>query len=216
MRQSRRVVFASLNRDKFEEFKALLATYPEVELVRAESFLRNPEKLALVETHDTYVENAMAKARLANHGCHYPALADDSGLEIEALNRAPGVRSRRYAQAPGIELSAQEQDRANRELILSELKRVGGGNRRAQFVTHVALMVEGVLLHAEGRLSGSIIDSPRGTHGFGYDPIFVPDGSQKTLAEMNAVEKNAISHRGRALAQLMSQLRSRGIVLAKP
>src|SRR4051812_38179242 len=97
MRLSNKLVLATLNRDKYEEFKTLFSAYPDLELVMADQYLRNPEKLALVETYDTYLENALAKARLANQGSHYPTLADDSGLEVEALGGKPGARSHRYA-----------------------------------------------------------------------------------------------------------------------
>src|SRR4051812_34700616 len=111
MRLSNKIVLASLNRNKFEEMQALLDGYPQVELAQASDFIRNADKLAFVERHDTYFENAIAKARLANAGCHYPCLADDSGLEVEALNGKPGVRSHRYATPK----AGMTQDQANVE-----------------------------------------------------------------------------------------------------
>jgi XTP/dITP diphosphohydrolase len=217
MRLAKKVVFASLNLDKYREFKALLAAYPEVDLVPAETLIRNPEKLALAEQYDTYFENAAAKARLANQACHYPALADDTGLEVDALGGRPGVRSHRFAQPPAgaAPLSKEEQARANIELLLSEMKKAGGA-RTARFTTTVALNLEGLLLHAEGELKGTILDAPRGSGGFGYDSVFLPEGATKTLAEMSEGEKNALSHRARALEELFLQVRARGIVLAKP
>jgi XTP/dITP diphosphohydrolase len=217
MRLSNEVVFASLNVDKFREFKALLSAYPAIELIPAEARIRNPEKLALAEAYDTYLENAAAKARVANQACHNPTLADDTGLEVDALGGKPGPRSHRYARpAPGaLPFSRVEQARANVDLLLSEMKKAGG-SRSARFVTVVALNVEGLLLHATGKLEGSIVEAPRGTGGFGYDSVFLPDGSQKTLAEMSEGEKNALSHRARAIQDLMLQIQARGIVLAKP
>lgn len=220
MRHSNKIVLASMNPDKFKEFSALLSAYPEVELVPAEGLIRNPEKLAFVETHDTYLENAIAKARLANTGSHYPSLADDSGLEAEGLDGKPGVRSHRFAKiqvgvGPGA-VSRISQDKANMDLLLQELKARPGASRNARFVASLALMIEGILVHSTGVLEGTIIDQPRGTHGFGYDPIFVPKGSQKTLAEMTEQEKNAISHRAKALHDLMAQVKARGIVFARP
>jgi XTP/dITP diphosphohydrolase len=210
MRLSNKVVLATLNREKFEEFCALFTPYAGITLVPAEELIRNPDGLGLVEKYDTYLENAIAKARLANHASHYPSLADDSGLEVDALGGKPGVRSHRYAP-PQAKLS---QDQANVQLLLSELK--AGQPRNARFVCTLALVVEGILLHATGTMEGTISDSPRGTHGFGYDPVFIPSGQNKTLAEMTAAEKNAISHRSIAVQRLMSQVKAHGLVLAKP
>lgn len=210
MRLSNRVLLATLNRDKFEEFQELLSAYPEVELVRAEDLIRNPTGLQFAERHDTYLENAVAKARLANHASHYPSLADDSGLEVDALKGRPGVRSHRYA-TPKPRMS---QDQANVELLLTEMK--NSETRTARFVCTLALVIEGVLLHSTGILEGTIATAPRGAQGFGYDPVFIPKGSSKSLAEMTSVEKNAISHRAKALHDLMAQVKAHGLVFAKP
>ncbi len=217
MRLSNRIILASTNPEKFREFSSLLRAYPDLELVPAEGIIRNSEKLAFVEVHSTYLENAIAKARLANQGSHLPALSDDTGLEVQGLEGRPGVRSHRYAKStPGAMLSRLAQDLANRELLLYELKGKSEGARTARFVTTVALLIEGILIHADGVLEGSIIEAPRGDHGFGYDSIFVPQGSQKTLAEMTETEKNAVSHRAKAIHELMAQIKLRGIVFAKP
>lgn len=210
MRLANKIVLATLNRGKFEEMKALLTAYPEVELLPAEQIIRNPEKLQFVERYNTYFENAMAKARLTNQGCHYPCLADDSGLEVEGLNGKPGVRSHRYA-TPKPNLS---QDQANIELLLSELG--GGKSRNAKFVCTLVLLIEGIMIQATGTLEGAIADKPRGNNGFGYDPVFIPRGANKTLAEMSESEKNAISHRTHAVQGLMGQIKNHGIVFAKP
>jgi XTP/dITP diphosphohydrolase len=210
MRLSNKILLATLNRDKFDEFKSILSISPEIELVPAEQLIRNPDGLRLVENHQTYLENAIAKARLANMASHYPSLGDDSGLEVDALGGKPGVRSHRYAP-PKARMS---QDQANVELLLSELK--SAKNRSAKFVCTLALVIEGVLLHSTGTLEGTLCESPRGTQGFGYDPIFIPKGHTKTLAEMSLTEKNAISHRTHALNQLMTQVKAHGIVFAKP
>jgi XTP/dITP diphosphohydrolase len=218
MRVSHRIVFASLNVDKYREFKAILAAYPDLDLIPAEGIVRNVEKLAFVETHPTYLENAAAKARLANMACHYPILADDTGLEVDSLDGRPGVRTQRYAQAPqgSAPLSRMEQDKANLELLMNEIRSRPNASRSARFVTTVTLMIEGILIHATGTLEGTIADSPRGAHGFGYDPVFVPKGSNKTLAEMSDSEKNSLSHRSKAIHELMTQVKARGIVFAKP
>ncbi len=210
MRLSNQLMLASLNRHKFEEFQALLSVYPEVTLIPVGQMIRNPEGLARVEGHSSYLENAAAKARIANQGCHYPALGDDSGLEVRALQGRPGVRSHRYASPK----PHQSQDQVNVELLLSEMQ--GQQDRAALFTCTLALVIEGILVHATGTLEGTITDSPRGVHGFGYDPIFVPTGKTQTLAEMTASEKNQISHRCKAIHSLMAQIKSHGLVFAKP
>jgi XTP/dITP diphosphohydrolase len=210
MRLSNQIVLATLNRDKFEEFRTLFSAYPDVDLFMAEHFLRNPSKLGLVENHNTYVENAVAKARLANQGTHYPSLADDSGLEVDGLEGKPGVRSHRYAVAK----AGQSQDQANIDKLLSELGQ--GKSRSARFVCTLALVIEGLMIDATGVLEGTITDSPRGTNGFGYDPVFIPKGSSRTFAEMTDAEKNMISHRAKALHELMAKVKNHGIVFAKP
>ncbi|MCM2278751.1 MAG: RdgB/HAM1 family non-canonical purine NTP pyrophosphatase [Oligoflexia bacterium] len=209
MRLSNKVLIATQNRDKVDEFKALFTAYPEIEPVAASPILRNTDKLRFVEKHDTYLENALAKARLANQGCHYPVIADDSGLEVEGLDWRPGVRSQRFASPrPGV-----PQDQANNEQLLREL---GNKPRQARFTCTLVLLIEGIMLHATGILEGTIAEAPRGMNGFGYDPLFIPRGSTKTLAEMTDGEKNSISHRGKALHELMAQIKTHGIVLAKP
>lgn len=209
MRLSNQVVLATQNRDKFDEFKALFAAYPEIHLVMASEVLRNTEGLKFAEKHHTYLENAVAKARLVNQGTHYPSLADDSGLEVMALEGKLGVRSHRYA----VPKAGVTQDQANNDLLMREL---AGKSRDARFVCTLVLLIEGILIHATGTLEGTIVDSPRGNQGFGYDPLFIPKGATKTLAEMSSGEKNAISHRAKALQDLMSQIKQHGIVFAKP
>ncbi len=209
MRLSNHIVLASLNRDKFEEFRTLFSAYPDIELVPAATIIRNPEGLQFAERHDTYLDNAVAKARLANLASHYPALADDSGIEVEALDGKPGVRSHRYA-TPRAGVS---QDQANIDQLLAD---IGSGRRGAKFVCTLALVIEGIMIQATGTLEGTIIDQPRGTAGFGYDPVFVPRGSSRTFAEMTDSEKNMISHRAKALHELMAKVKAHGIVFAKP
>lgn len=217
MRLSNKIVLASTNEDKLREFKALFRDYPEIEIVSPKGLIRNASKLALVEKYDTYIENAAAKARVAHLGTHYPTLADDSGIEVDALGGKPGVFSARYAQTPkgAGSLSTIEQSRANVELLLSEVKKAGG-SRQARFVCTLVLVIEGILVRANGTLEGEIADAPRGENGFGYDPIFIPKGSTRTLAEMREEEKNTISHRAKAVQDLMVQIKAHGIVFAKP
>jgi XTP/dITP diphosphohydrolase len=146
------------------------------------------------ENFDTYSGNAIAKALAYAAATGFLALADDSGLEVSALGNAPGVRSARYAGE-----NASDADR--RQLLLSELAQTGDTNRRARFVSAVAIAsVEGVVLNvAEGICAGTITFSPRGDGGFGYDALFVPDGYDQTFAELSEDIKNRISHRARAL-----------------
>jgi len=212
MRASNIIVLASTNRHKFEEFESLFKKYPELKIASVHDYIRNSDKLGLVETSDQYLENAIAKARTCNHGCHYPSLADDSGLEVMALEGRPGVRSNRYS----IPKLGQTQDQANIQKLLTELKDVPTSQRTACFVCHLALVMEGTLFHASGVLEGSIAHEPRGVEGFGYDPIFIPRGSDKSLAELTPNQKNKISHRALAVDQLMQELIAKEIVFAKP
>lgn len=212
MRIANTIVLASTNRHKYEEFEALFKKYPELKIAPVQDYIRNSDKLGLVETSDQYAENAMAKARTCNHGCHYPSLADDSGLEVMSLEGRPGVRSHRYA----IPRAGQTQDQANRAQLLNEMKNVPIAQRNARFVCHLALVMEGTLFHAVGILEGSIALDERGVEGFGYDPLFIPKGSEKTLAEMSPAEKNKISHRALAVDTLMQEIRIQEIVIARP
>ena len=146
------------------------------------------------ENFVTFAENAIAKAKFYASATGLCALADDSGLEVAALNGAPGVFSARYAGA-----HASDLDR--RLMLLSELTKTGSNNRRARFVAVVAIATpDGTVLKvSEGICDGSIIFKPRGTGGFGYDPLFIPDGHNQTFAELPDTVKNLISHRARAL-----------------
>ena len=152
------------------------------------------------ETGATFAENALAKARDAATATGLPAVADDSGLTVEALNGMPGVLSARWCGHHG-------DDVANLELLLGQLGDVPDDRRGAAFVCAAALVVPGggeTVVH--GEWPGRIVRSPRGRHGFGYDPVFVPDGQQRTSAELDPAEKDAASHRGRALRALLPTL----------
>lgn len=210
MRTVDHIVLATLNRGKFEEFEALARKHAPFRLVPVQEFVRNADTLNSVEKFGSYLENATAKARIVNHGCHYPSLADDTGIEVEALDGRPGVKSHRYAPPQ----KGKSQDHLNIELLLSELK--GKSNRKARFICTLVLVIEGICLDATGVLEGTICEAPRGEHGFGYDSIFVPNQSQKTLAEMTSEEKNAISHRTLAFQELVKKAKEYGIVFAKP
>jgi XTP/dITP diphosphohydrolase len=155
------------------------------------------------ENGDTYSANAIAKAQFYAAGTGLPALADDSGLEVDALGGAPGLISARYAGE-----NATDGDR--RQLLLAELATTGTSDRRARFVSVVAIVQpDGVVLNvSEGICQGRITFAPRGNNGFGYDPLFVPDGYDQTFAELTDDIKNRISHRARALNGTRHFLRS--------
>lgn len=156
-------------------------------------------KVELPETHETLEENALEKAAYVYENTGLNALADDSGLEVEALNGAPGVNSARYA---GVHGDAE----ANMAKLLGELK--GIENRKACFKTVLALILNGNKFEFKGEIWGQITENKRGTAGFGYDPIFIPDGYDKTFAEMSPEEKNSISHRSIAVQKLVDFLKT--------
>jgi XTP/dITP diphosphohydrolase len=190
-----RFVLATFNRDKARELAALLAM-PEVEIVPLSDW---PGAVAPEEHGATLLENARIKARAALALTGLPVLADDTGLEVDALAGRPGVHAARYA---GPEATYAE----NVAKLLAELEGVPAARRAARFrTTCVALFPGGREVHAEGVLEGAIGTAPRGANGFGYDPVFLlPDG--RTLAELPAEEKNASSHRARAIRALAARL----------
>lgn len=184
-----KILIASRNAHKIQEIREILAL-PGVEWVSAADF---PELPDVVEDGATFEANAVKKATQLARATGFWALADDSGLEVAALDNAPGVYSARYAGEPC--------DYAkNNAKLLREL--TGRPNRAARFRCVAALSdPAGRAETVSGSCPGRIIDAPRGTLGFGYDPLFVPDGHDQTFAEMDGARKNRLSHRGRALAQ---------------
>ncbi|UUO04009.1 RdgB/HAM1 family non-canonical purine NTP pyrophosphatase [Mycolicibacterium novocastrense] len=152
------------------------------------------------ETGATFEENALAKARDAHRATGLATVADDSGLEVAALNGMPGVLSARWAGRHG-------DDAANTALLLTQLADVPDERRSAAFVSACALVHEGGEIVVRGEWPGRITRTPRGDAGFGYDPVFLPVGSERTAAELDAAEKDAASHRGRALTALLPALR---------
>ncbi|MEN9961548.1 MAG: hypothetical protein RL045_1802 [Bacteroidota bacterium] len=183
---------ATQNKHKVEELRALLQDYFTV---RDLSSLPITEEIP--ETGATLTENSLQKARYIAEKFQVSCLADDSGLEVEALGGAPGVYSARYAGEP-------KNDQVNLELVLQNLQEKT--NRRARFVTVLTYYSEGSYHSFEGDIQGSIVESPRGTQGFGYDPVFQPAGEQRTFAEMTLAEKNQIAHRARALEKFKNFL----------
>jgi len=191
-----RFIVATFNRDKAAELHALLAL-PGIELVALADW---PGAEPPEETGATLLENARIKARAAVAVTGLPAIADDTGLEVDALNGAPGVHAARYAGP-----AAKYAD--NVAKLLRELSGVPAARRTARFRTVcVAAWPDGRELQAEGVLEGVIEEAPRGTHGFGYGPIFRLAGESRTFAELSDDERNAISHRGNAVRALASAL----------
>ena len=186
------ICFATQNLHKLQEIQAML---PEnIALVTPEQLGCTEE---LPETQATLEGNSLQKADFLFDHFQTNCFADDTGLEIEALNGEPGVLSARYA---GSEKNAE----ANMKLVLEKLK--NEPNRKARFRTVITLIINGKKTFFEGILNGKIIDTPAGSHGFGYDPIFVPEGFDSTLAQMEMGEKNKISHRALAFAKLTKYL----------
>lgn len=193
----KRLVLASGNPGKIREIAALLAPLAIEVVPQSQLGIEEAE-----EPHQTFLENALAKARHASRACGLPALADDSGLCVNALGGAPGVHSAYYAGRDG---NREQRDSRNNEKLLFELK----GERSAYYACIMVLVksaTDPLPLIAEGILRGEIARSPRGANGFGYDPLFLlPHG--KSAAELDPAEKNRISHRGLALTKLLGLLR---------
>ena len=186
------LIFASNNAHKLHEIKAIVPEgFRVVSLEEAGVF----EDLA--ETASTLEGNALMKAERVFERTGLPCFADDTGLEVEALDGAPGVYSARFA-------GPQRSDEDNMALLLQKL--MDAPSRRARFRTAIALVGMGKPVVVEGIVSGEIVLEPRGTMGFGYDPVFMPEGHARTFAEMTGEEKNALSHRGRAVQALMRHL----------
>jgi XTP/dITP diphosphohydrolase len=189
-----RLIVATRNPDKLIELRRILdAGQVPVDVSDLDEFPDMPE---VAETGLTFTENALLKARAVAAYTGLAAVADDSGLCVDALNGMPGVLSARWAGRHGA-------DHANLELVLAQLADIPAGHRGAQFACAAALVLPSGAEHvAEGLLEGSLATAPRGTNGFGYDPIFVPDGYEITTAQMDPADKDKISHRGRALRHL--------------
>jgi XTP/dITP diphosphohydrolase len=194
-----RLLVASRNPKKLNEMRRVLdaaglAGILLVSLDDVEPFHEAPE------TGATFEENALAKARDAFAATGLACVADDSGLEVDALNGMPGVLSARWSGVHG-------QDAENNALLLGQLSDVPDERRGAAFVSASALVCPGGEVVVRGRWPGRIAREPHGDGGFGYDPIFIPDGETRSAAELSPAEKDAVSHRGRALAQLLPALR---------
>jgi XTP/dITP diphosphohydrolase len=197
---STQVVLATRNAHKVEELREILADVCaelDLSIVGLRDF---PDAPDVIEDGVTFEENALLKATSAARATGLPALADDSGLAVDVLGGAPGIFSARWAGGGG--------DRANTQLLLNQLGDVRDEHRGAAFVCAAALVLpDGRGAVELGRFPGTLAREPRGTGGFGYDPIFVPTGSDRTLAEYAAEEKNGVSHRALAFRALAPHVR---------
>jgi XTP/dITP diphosphohydrolase len=190
------ICFATNNKKKLEEVEsALKGKHVLLQSLREIGCIEE-----LPETGDTLEANALQKARYVQENYSISCFADDTGLEVEALEGAPGVYSGRFAGEP-------RSDERNVDLLLEKLS--GTLDRKARFRTVIALLLDGEKHLFEGVVEGTIAGSRSGNGGFGYDPVFVPAGYQQTFAELSMEEKNAISHRGKAVAQLVRFLETR-------
>jgi XTP/dITP diphosphohydrolase len=188
-----KIIFASSNQHKLQEIRTLLP--PQFELFSLKDIGFDQE---IEETGKTFEANAELKANAIHEATGDLCFADDSGLEVDALDGKPGVKSARFAGEPS-------NDQKNLELLLAKMS--GKSNRKARFRTVVCLRHASKTFLFEGEVKGKIIEEPRGANGFGYDPVFVPDGHTRTFAEMSMEEKNQISHRKIAISKMLDFLK---------
>lgn len=196
MKLPKEIVFATNNAHKLQEVRDIVGSDCRV-LSLADIGCHDD----IPETADTIEGNALLKARWVKERYGYDCFADDTGLEVDALGGAPGVRSARYAAQEG---GADHDSQANMRLLLRQMD--GKTDRRARFRTVMALILDGQEHLYEGKVEGTITEGPRGNDGFGYDPVFLPQGESRTFAEMSADEKNSLSHRRRALDAMLAAL----------
>ncbi|KOX08960.1 RdgB/HAM1 family non-canonical purine NTP pyrophosphatase [Micromonospora profundi] len=191
-----KVLLATRNQKKLVELQRILDGALGAHRIALLGLDDVPEYPELPETGLTFGENALIKAREGCRRTELPTIADDSGLAVDALNGMPGVFSARWSGKHG-------DDRANLQLVLDQIADVPDEQRAASFVCTVALVLPGGKEHlVDGRQSGRVLRAPRGDGGFGYDPIFLGDGLERTNAELTPQEKDAVSHRGKALREL--------------
>jgi XTP/dITP diphosphohydrolase len=192
-----KVVLATRNRAKLEELRRILTPLLPVEVLGLDDV---PAYDEVPESGATFEENALIKAREAARRTGLPAVADDSGLAVDALNGMPGVLSARWA-------GSAASDEANLRLVLEQVGDVPDDRRGAAFVCAAVLVTPaGAEEVVRGEMAGTLLRAPRGTNGFGYDPVFVPTGHTRTTAEMSPAEKDAISHRGQAFRALAPRI----------
>ena len=193
-----KIVLATHNQDKCAEMKAIMKDMP-IQLLTLNEF---PEIEEIIEDGKTLQENALIKAKTVHKITHLPAIADDTGLEVDALGGKPGIYSARYAGE-----NCSYYDNVNK--LLKEMENIFSPNRSALFRTVIAYVDENMELTTEGVVEGVIIDVSKGIDGFGYDPVFYMPDMKKTYAEMSMNEKNQISHRGKAVKNMQILLQSR-------
>jgi len=207
---TRRLVLATRNEHKVHELRQILSGLVDelgLEVVGADDVDGAPD---VAETEVTFLGNARLKAVALAQATGLPAVADDSGLAVDVLGGSPGVFSARWSgSTAGANAARADRDRANLRLLLEQVEDVPDEHRAAAFVcAAVVALPDGRVQGVEGRVTGTLVRAPRGTNGFGYDPVFVPDGDSRTLAEYTDLEKNAISHRGNAFRALEPVLRA--------
>ena len=211
MRTTNIIMLASLNQGKIHEYQQLFKEFPNIEFKSLPELVWNVSSMK--EARKARPTMTMPSRGKTRPSCgEGPYFSDDSGLEVDALGGKPGVFSDRYSQ-PG---PGETKEQSNIKKLLSELKGVPKEKRTARFVCTTVFFIEGVVLTATETLEGSILEVPRGTHGFGYDPVFLLNGSDRSLAELSMDEKNKISHRGKALRAIMQQIHDKGIKLVRP
>ena len=198
------IVLATRNKKKIEEIRKILQTVtsetgPQIRIFTLDDF---PECQEVKEDGETFEANAVKKAVYISKCTGMTAIADDSGLEVDVLGAAPGVFSARYA-------GDSADDRANLKKLLDEMRDVPRNKRGARFVCCISIASQENVKTFFGYVNGTIGTEPRGENGFGYDPVFYPEGYDRTFAEMSDNEKNAISHRGKALRKLQKYLQER-------
>lgn len=195
----KQIIIATKNKGKIAEFKELFYNY-QIQVMSLLDLAEEPPDVE--ETGTTFIENAKLKAEEISSSLNAPVLADDSGLIVDALNGRPGVFSARYA-------GEDKSDQANMDKLLNEMTDVPLENRTARFVCVLAIAIPGEeTIYRTGYCEGIISFSALGTNGFGYDPIFIPKGYTKTMAEISFAEKSKISHRNNAIVQLREWLKS--------
>ena len=191
------IILATRNKHKARELQSMLSGF-DIQVLTLDDVSSYVE---LREDYQSFEENALQKARIVHQHTRLLSLADDSGLEVFFLNGRPGVYSARYA-------GAQATDELNNRKLLQEMRGVAPRRRRAQFRSVLALVGNGVEELTVGICPGRLGETPAGTNGFGYDPIFIPDGYQKTYAQLVDEEKNRISHRARSFAKMVSVIQT--------
>jgi len=196
------LVAATKNKHKIEEIEAITEKFGMNIISRAEAGIC--DDVEIPENGETFEENSQIKAATVMKLCGKPSIANDSGLMVDCLGGAPGVHSARFAGSHG-------DDDANNRKLTEAIGNVPYEKRTARFVSVITLMFpDGRVISARGECCGHMVTEPRGKSGFGYDPLFVPDGYDETFAELGAEVKNSISHRSRALSELAELLRAEG------